>query len=895
MAAGEEVPLTRRHALWVAPALTAILMLSVYAAFGLYPFGTGTVAWCDMKQQVIPFLLDFRNIMTGGADMFLNLQNAGGMNFWGVFLFFISSPFTFLVLLIPKSGIYLFVNILLILKMMTCALTAGVWFRRKFSNLTALQAAALSLMYAFCGYTMFYYQNIVWLDMMYLFPLLMIGLEKLAEEGRPLCYTLVFAAMLTVNFYLSYMVVVFLILGAGIYLLLCVPKGQRGGKLLTFGAATLVSALMTGVVWLPSLLQYLSSARTGDLLSSLRSGSLLADVDTTLPVLLCTGAVFAGAAIVLALRGYRAPKTRWLVWMLFLTAVPVFLEPVNKMWQTGSYQSFPVRYGYIPVFLGLTLFASCVSAANRGRDRLAGGAVPLAVCAAAVAVAAFCAGCVLRYGFNDAAVYTHTLWGDLTSLRILLLFAAVTGTGYLTLFLERRYGRIGRAAFSVLLCILAAVESIFSADIYIGSAGNRADAYDPVLSLGDRIGDDSLYRVKLNRKYFDVNLLGSVGYNSMSHYTSLTSKDYLFAMKKLGYSSYWMEVGSNGGTKLTDAVLGNKYTIYLAGGSPAGAKTVFSNGQFEIAENAPSLPIGFVMKSDRIADLEQLPDGTRFQTQEALFRSLFSSGESLFTEYQPTALENVTLKRAGRYRLTVRDGSPMGVLTYSIPVKGRQTLYFDCFDRLTNHLSEPINSSFTVVVNGREVELDYPSQADNGLVDLGTYADCTVEVKIGVRKDVSAQSFGLAGLRDGVLDRAVAAAAPASLSQSGNTLAGTAFADAGDEYLFLPVSYAAGFSAEVNGKPAEVSRVFDSFLAVKLEKGENRVSVSYLPAGFRPGLALTIAGLLCLAVCVAARRKGKRFPRAGFWPAAFTALFAVLFALVAFLIYVFPLAVYFTG
>lgn len=60
----------------------------VFAIFSLYPFSNLTVAWCDMKQQVLPLLIEFRDILLGQGNMFLNLQNAGGMSFWGIFLFF---------------------------------------------------------------------------------------------------------------------------------------------------------------------------------------------------------------------------------------------------------------------------------------------------------------------------------------------------------------------------------------------------------------------------------------------------------------------------------------------------------------------------------------------------------------------------------------------------------------------------------------------------------------------------------------------------------------------------------------------------------------------------------------------------------------------------------------
>ncbi len=187
--------MNRRRFYWAAPLMTAAILLSVYAANGLYPFGTNTISWCDMNQQVIPFLLDLKNIFAGKADLFLNLENAGGMSFWGVFLFFISSPFSFLVLAVPAGQIYLFVNILLLLKIMTCAFTAELWLRRTFPALDAAQVTAISTMYAFSGYAMLYAQNIVWLDIMALFPLLMLGLLRLTSNGKPLCYILALSAV----------------------------------------------------------------------------------------------------------------------------------------------------------------------------------------------------------------------------------------------------------------------------------------------------------------------------------------------------------------------------------------------------------------------------------------------------------------------------------------------------------------------------------------------------------------------------------------------------------------------------------------------------------------------------------------------------------------------------
>ena len=884
--------MSRKHSLWAAPALTAGVLLSVYAAYGLYPFGTRTVSWCDMNQQVVPFLMDFRDILFGKTGMFLNLQNAGGMDFWGVFLFFVSSPFSFLAAFVEKGRMYDFVNILLILKLMACAACACAFFLRRFRKLDFLQTAALGVMYAFCGYAMFYYQNIVWLDVMALFPILLTGLDRLVREGKILLYTLSFAAVLTVNFYLCYMVSVFLVLAFGAYLLICVERGERRGKILLFGLSTFSGVLMTGAVWLPSLMQYLSSARAGDLISSLRSGGFLARLDTTVPVVLCTGAIAAAAAAVFFLGLHRNPEVRWALFMLLATLVPVLIEPVNKMWQTGSYQSFPVRYGYIPAFLGLALLAAAVSRED-GETALSPPSNPLPVGIAlfSAAIVAFSASSILRRDFADVTVYTRTLWGDQKSLRILAVFALTAALAYLILLLLHRYRMVRRGLFSALLCVLAVVEASFYSCVYIASAGNNAQYYAPILDLAGKIGDSGLARVKMEEKYFDVNLVGGMGYGSLSHYTSLTAKDYLFSMKKLGYSSYWMEVNSNGGTEFTDAILGNRYTITRTEELPDGRDAVYGNGLYSIVENKDALPVGFLIKPADIRTLEHLPSSDRLHLQQVLFQRLFHTGQELFQFYQPSEFRNVTLAGEAERRLTLTNAGSEGTVVYRIPVRGTQTLYFDCFDQVSNRLYEPINSSLSISVDGEILRLEYPTQPDNGLVNLGTFTDRTVTVEIGVLRDLSARSFGIAGLRRDVLSPALASAGRAQLRQAGNSIVGTAAADVGGEYLFLPVQYDGGCTATVNGKRAEIFRVFDTFLAVRLEPGENRIDLSFVPRGFRAGLALSAAGLLALLLLLRARRTGSyRHLRFLERPAA--AAFYLLFAAVFALIYLFPVAVW---
>ena len=347
------------------PVAAGALCLIVFAIFQLFPFAQRTLSWCDMNQQVVPLLLDLKNVLLGQSDLFLNMANAGGTSFWGILLFFVSSPFSLLVAFIDTKDIYLFANILVFIKIVVCAGTASLFFRNKFTSLHVLQNIALSVMYAFCGYTMMYFQNVVWLDMMYMFPILLLGMDRMIQKEKALLYIIALTAMITINFYLCYMVAIFLILAIGLYTWFCVEKERRKKVICLFGISTLIVLCITGIVWVPSLLQYLQSGRGTGILESLSSGSFISEVYTTVPIITCTAIFIAIVPLYFICKKYKKRKLNIIGILFLLTLLPIFIEPINKMWHTGSYQAFPARYGYITVFLGLIIAADMLNDFNQ--------------------------------------------------------------------------------------------------------------------------------------------------------------------------------------------------------------------------------------------------------------------------------------------------------------------------------------------------------------------------------------------------------------------------------------------------------------------------------------------------------------------------------------------------
>jgi uncharacterized membrane protein YfhO len=134
----------------------------------------------------------------------------------------------------------------------------------------------------------------------------------------------------------------------------------------------------------------------------------------------------------------------------------------------------------------------------------------------------------------------------------------------------------------------------------------------------------------------------------------------------------------------------------------------------------------------------------------------------------------------------------------------------------------------------------------------------------------------------------------ANLKQEGSQLTGTAEGATGHDYLLLPLTYDKGYTATVNNKQTEVYRVFDSMIAVKLEKGNNSVSVSYCPPGLRTGAILSVGGILLLILALIFFQKGL-YHKIKFLETPAMIVFVLLALGIFIAVYIFPVMVYLKG
>ena len=81
-------------------AIPTALMLIVYIICGYEPFGKYSLLYSDMYHQYYPFFYAFRKALLSGESLLWNWSVGMGMDYLGLFAYYLASPLNLLSLLL---------------------------------------------------------------------------------------------------------------------------------------------------------------------------------------------------------------------------------------------------------------------------------------------------------------------------------------------------------------------------------------------------------------------------------------------------------------------------------------------------------------------------------------------------------------------------------------------------------------------------------------------------------------------------------------------------------------------------------------------------------------------------------------------------------------------------
>ncbi len=739
--------------------LIIMIFLFVYYLKGLYPFGENSIVYGDMAQQTAAFYYNFYDVIKGSSSIFIDMNTAMSFNVYSTMLTYFISPFTYIILLFSRENILQAINIVFLFKIIFCGISC-IWMLKKLSkNISDYWIVILSLLYAFNSYNLIMYQIISWLDIVIIFPIFLVALKRLLDDKRVSLYIISLSIIICFSYQIAFMVLIFTLLISLVYSISYVNKTERASRIFILGISTIISVFITLPKTLPAVIQTFSSTRNPETITNILSSGTSYMYDKQ--VFLFSLAVIY-PILVLLITKYKYEKRILIVGIsaLIFTLTPIVVDSTNKIWHMGSYSSFPLRFGFIPILICIimvgayldalifTLTPIVVDSTNKiwhmgsySSFPLRFGFIPILICiimvgayldkysknekkqrynstkkvligGLVIAILLFALVLLLilkkYYGDMQSAFWSLTLYGDLKIYKILLLITL--GFLLLSSILIFSYRKnLNNKLFKYIFSIIIAMSIIFYSYIYIGIEFVMDDTnykYSKMNNIGDNIEDESFYRIKDNDLVYTgytANMPMVSNEKNLSSYTSVTSEEHMQTMKKLGYTSNWTRTYDGGGTIFTDSLFNVKYVISTRELEEDFYTLVYSFDDILIYKNKYFIRNGIKI-SNIYNDFQELSDKTVFEAQNYIYNSMIglnSSEEVIINELEFLDFENVNvIKKDGLITFEIIDENKPAYIKRKVSIENNKRVYLNMLMSTNNSENSSIFNTVNVYVNG---------------------------------------------------------------------------------------------------------------------------------------------------------------------------------------------------
>lgn len=555
--------------------VTIFVLLLVFAWKRMYPFGKGSVMMVDLYSQYGPLLYRFYDVVSGHKSIFLDFDILAGSNLFADTINELINPFNYILFLFGRQNLYLALNVLLLAYAAAMA-GAATWVLNRFEEKQGSLHCILGTAYALSGYVAYNFQIIKWMYFPVLFPFYVLFLVDMLNGKKGIKYCLLLAYQLALSIQLGFMTLMFSLFAGGMYVWFCLEKEERNERLSRMGVWTLIALGLSGFSLIPMVAVLMESARTGQTSSYFGVMKIhgLDDLFERIyqvanPILIGILLSLGGKAWNLKEKFQDMPARRkWLIALLGFFWITVLVQPSNLIWHLGSYFGFPVRYGYMVLFVNCMLISAWKKAYVEDNDTkkpVWNLILPLVLCLIAV-VMTFGREEILTQGFSSLGISILCPKEAVYALVVMILLGVAA-------FLAKKQ------LYTGLICvwgILAFVMNMYPPQAPI--RGMNEYAYENMNYNSSTERRDFIRVKEVNNEPLNAGLVTDIP--TLSGYIPAGYGDYLQTMKELGYRLQRVDLSAEGGSEISDYVLNHAYLLKAKNGikTDLDVQWIYENG-----------------------------------------------------------------------------------------------------------------------------------------------------------------------------------------------------------------------------------------------------------------------------------------------------------------------------
>ena len=239
--------------------IPVILLIAVLFIKGI-GFNAEKILVSDMHSQYVTLFLYLKRVLNGTESLFYSFNNGLGGSMYATFAYYLASPLNLLLIFFSENNIPEFIMLILFIKIGLCGLTMNIYINRHFK--LKFDSLIFSCCYALMAYVINYYFNIMWLDGVYLLPLVMLGIDKLLKENKFLLYVISLFLAIFSNFYIGYMICIFSCIYFIQELLLNYKKNEYKKKIFIFIKYSVLTGLLASFLLIPTFMEIIDVSRS---------------------------------------------------------------------------------------------------------------------------------------------------------------------------------------------------------------------------------------------------------------------------------------------------------------------------------------------------------------------------------------------------------------------------------------------------------------------------------------------------------------------------------------------------------------------------------------------------------------------------------------------------------
>ena len=857
--------------------LALTVIYTVYMIFKLFPFGDFSVLRMDLYHQYGPMFVELYDRVIEHKGLIYSWQAGGGSSFLGNYFNYLSSPLSALIFLFDRNQIADAITTLVAVKSVLSA-ASFTYYLKKSQGAHSFASASFGVFYAFSGYFLAYYWNIMWLDGMILLPIIALGIEKIINKGKGKTYLIALVVLFYSSYYMGYMACIFSVVYFLVYFfanyylsdkMQIVTEKKSGinsvlnNRFLSGGLKFAMYSILAGALCacflLPIYNVLQSCSATSDsfpdtfesyfdilnLLTSHLAGletTIRSSGDDVLPNIYCGILAVLLMPLYLINKDIRLKEKTAYVLMIIFFVFSFDNNAANFIWHAMHMPNdLPYRFSYMYVFIFLVMAFKAITKLSKIEYKdimLTGIGVLLFI--------------VILQKFPTNKMSSFTIY---LSIALVMIWTLV--------LLMIKSKNTSRLIIGISLACITFSETLIGGCYGLVFTQPQANYMENMESYGNAVkyleeNDDGFYRTELTelKTRLDSCLYG---YNSMSTFSSMAYENYSQNQYSLGmYGNRINSYTYHPQTPVYNMMYGLKYFIKASGTDNLSNEyykylyTTTDSKETEVYENRYYLPIGFTV-SEEIKNWDN-SEGNPFEVQE----SLIDSATGVSNVFIPVKYTNIEA-----YSSTCEDITENGV--YSIATTGTGSIDVTFEAQNDSNVYIYISSAAVKNVNyywGDGESSAYQSTSEPYIYDLGTHK---AGEKIKASLDLAGSDEGGETLKiyaysidNDVLKSAYETLRQGELevtSHSDTKIEGTINAPYSG-YIYTSIPYDSGWRIYIDGEKVETEAVGKGRndqsdedvcqLIIPITEGEHSVKLKYTPNGIKAGAL--ISGVALLAV-----------------------------------------------